>query len=295
MADATPCRRSAYVRTCSSPPWSPRHTYKRTREEYTQFLEEYIRQPSHLATDPNIPRHYFHFTLFTPDDLHICSQLLSSFPQPPQIRWNPWFLRDVCMSDIEVHTSIAHAKSPDGSRMLARCQEVGFKTSVHGAENGDCDEELLQECDYLVDLHHSAHQDRNWFWQHARPGIREDNMLTNPKYSTAKHDISALGLAGRTHFSVWSNTSGCFHGNYEWHCGGCGGKCKRGRCKVNPRPEREVPVWGRLPVKGSKDWRELTASDVCWRYQFQNNHGMTPGKYTSCRDDWSSVDTFSGD
>lgn len=294
MTDPAPRARVAYVRTCSTPPWSPQVSQSRARTDYTIFLETYVRQPLNLSTNPRIPRHRFHFTAFTEDDSHIFEQLIESFPLPPRIRPNLWFLKDVGSSDIEIHMPHTHAKTANGRKIIAQCQGYGFKTNVHGAENDDCDEEMLQDCDYVIDLHHSAHQDYNWFWQHARTGIREDNMLTNPKYNIGKHDISKHGLAGRIQFSVWSKTSGCFHGNYPWRCYGCGGKCKRGRCKVSPRPDRELPQWHRLPVKGSAEWKELTASDVCWRYQVQNNP-ETPSKYAHVRDDWSSIDTFSGD
>jgi hypothetical protein len=170
-------------------------------------------------------------------------------------------LLGVRSSDIEIHTSLAHAHSPLGPKTLSRCQAPAFTTKIHGATDIDCDEKLVKSSSYLIDLHHITNQGLTWFLQHSQPGLRENNMLTNPKYDVAKH-----GLVPRARFSVWSRNSGCFHGNYTWRCGGCGGKCKRGRCKVDPRPEMMVPEWLRLPRRGSVGWRELLAEESCKKY-----------------------------
>jgi hypothetical protein len=266
------------VRTISSPEWS----HKRTREEITRFVSEYIRQPNSLGTDIKTPRHRFQMTAFTEDDFHILELLFECFP-----RNNMYFLRGVEKLDIEIHMSDAHATTPTGRKILQRCQEEDLQTIIHGVKNDDCDEELLLECDYVIDLHNSTHQSDYWFWYHARPGIPEDNMLTNPKYDTEK---LKLGRWNRITYSAWTPSSGAYHGNGIWSCSGCGGKCKRGRCKVKPSTEEVSSARYKIPEKGSAEWRDFTAADVCRLYWNQS----TPGKSHE-RDDWSSIDTFSGD
>lgn len=61
----------------------------------------------------------------------------------------------------------------------------------------------------------------------------------------------------------------------------CGGKCKSGKCAVGPPADRKeeyersakekekekwVDEWVRLPEKGDKRWKELTAEEMCRRF-----------------------------
>ncbi|KAJ4320217.1 hypothetical protein N0V94_003481 [Neodidymelliopsis sp. IMI 364377] len=285
MSNPAPLPRIAYVRTISRPDWSPLRDYDDTR----RIMSHCIRQPDNLETDTTIPRHRFHFTAFTKDDSQILDHLFDAFPPPPRINTYPTFLSGIKQSDIEIHTSLAHAHSPLGRKTLSRCQALGFTTKTHGTTNTDCDEDLLESSAYLLDLHHLTSQGLTWFLQHAQPGVRESNLLSDPDY-----DVRKLEVAPRPRFSVWSRNSGCFHGNYTWRCGGCGGKCKRGRCRVSPRPERMVPEELRLPRRGSVQWRELSAEEVCRRYWAQCDPERV-GRYHCGVDDWGSVDTFSGD
>ncbi|KAF2627712.1 hypothetical protein BU25DRAFT_59089 [Macroventuria anomochaeta] len=294
MSKPAPRTRVAYFRTSST----PERGYEKTRKDRERFLETYVRQSQSLGINNDTPRHYFYFTVFTKDDQQILDILIDNFPSPPQTRPEIYrhLMWGVLKSDIHLHTSSAYAESANGRRTLQRCLASGFSPTVHDSSDIDCDNDLLEQCDYVIDINYLPYQDLNWFWQFARPGIRQDNMLSNPKYRVSQHDISKKGLAGRTKFSIWGHNSGCYHGNYDWGCRGCGGKCKRGRCKVNPQPERVVPETYRLPEKGSTDskWKDLTATDVLYRYRLQH-YPQAPGKWHKGRDDWGSVDTFSDD
>lgn len=105
MAEIMPFIRKAYIRTWSSIQWSHQHAFERTREDYASFLGEYVRQPNCFGTNPEIVRHQFHFTAFTKDDAHIFQELIESFSPLPRIRWNRSILKDVSVSDMEIHMS----------------------------------------------------------------------------------------------------------------------------------------------------------------------------------------------
>ena len=295
VSNAVMRTRIAYVRTSSTPD-------RMTMKDVERFLWTYVRQPQSiqqsqvLNLDTDTRRHSFYFTIFTKDDLQILDLLIENF-RPPRAQPNPYFMWGVIQSDIHFHTSLSNSQSQLGRRALQRCRDAGYEPTIHGSDNTDCDNELLDECDYVIDINYLPQFGGfDWFWNHVHPGIRQDNMLTNPKYDVGRHDISKRGLAGRTKFSIQGHNSGCYHGNYDWQCYGCGGKCKRGRCKVNPGKERIVPEAYRLPEKGSTnpEWKNLTAADVCYRYRLQH-WPEAPGKWHKGRDDWGSIDMFSGD
>ncbi|KAF1924852.1 uncharacterized protein M421DRAFT_424484 [Didymella exigua CBS 183.55] len=296
MSRTTPRTRVAYVRTSSTLP-SIYGNHQKTRDDHERFLHRYVRQSQSLGINVDTPRHCFHFTIFTKDDRHILDMLLDNFPTPaqPPSDQRRSFMWGVTASDIHLHTSSAYAESADGRKALQQCRDSGFSPTIHGSSDTDCDDRLLDLCDYVIDINYlNDLSGLDWFWNYARPGKPEDNMLSNPKYQLSKHDISRRGLAGRTKFSIWGQNSGCFHGNYEWSCYGCGGKCKRGRCKVNPGPEREVPESYKLPAKGSAEWGGLTANAVIRLWTLQH-WPEAPGKWHKGRDAWKSIDTFSGE
>jgi hypothetical protein len=270
-------------------PFLPRIAYIRTvlesdrdSEETTRFLQRFVRQPSNKQTSNGQPRHRFLFSAFNIVDAHILDICIADFATSTQTR--PFL--DVEKEDLELRMSSTFAASNAGKRVLGRCKTNGIRTKLCGDSDKECDELMLEESDYLIDgCLEFGYTD--WFFNHVQPGIPQDTMLTNPDYDVSRHDHS--GLHNRIEFSVWSRNSGCFHGNPEWRCGGCGGKCKRGRCRLNPPPDTPAPSYAKLPPCGSVQWRDLTAADICLLFWRQTRPGAHPD-----RDNWESIDTFSG-
>jgi hypothetical protein len=192
-------------------------------------------------------------------------------------------------SDLELRISETHASTGAGQRVLERCNAGGILVVVRGATDLECHDSMLEDCDYVID--DSAWGNQEWFWSTARTGVPQDNFLTNPSYDMSQHDASKMRLSRRYAGHGWNANSGCSHGNGGlWTCHGCGGKCKRGRCKINPPKESPVPEYLRLPDKGSVEWRELSADAACTRMRQQR----VPGRFDGI-DMYSSIDTFSGD
>jgi hypothetical protein len=149
---------------------------------------------------------------------------------------------------------------------------------------------MLQKADYIIDKWIEG-RSSSWYWNVARPGVKQDNILTNPNYNVSKHDASKTRLHDRYAGHAWTATSGGMHGNGgTYACAGCGGRCKRGKCKVGSLEDREVPEWCRLPKRGSLEWRNISAEDACERMRWQR----LP-RYSGFVDAYSSFDTFSAE
>jgi hypothetical protein len=270
-------------------PFLPRIAYIRTvlesdmDSEWTlRFLQRFVRQPSNKQTPNGRTRHRFLFSAFNATDANILDICTANFATSTQTR--PFL--NVEKEDLELRISTSFAASKAGKRVLGRCETNGIRTKLCGDSDKECDELMLEESDYLIDgCLEFGYTD--WFFDHVQLGIPQDTMLTNPDYDVSRHDHS--GLHNRIGFSIWSRNSGCFHGNPEWRCDGCGGKCKRRRCRLNPPPNTPAPLYARLPPRGSVQWRELTTADICLLFRRQTRPGAHPD-----RDDWGSIDTFSG-
>jgi hypothetical protein len=274
MSEIAPPSRIAYVRTVLEP--------DRDSEWTTRFLQQYVRQLSSKQIPTGRSRHLFLFSAFNAADANILDICIASFAPSTQTR--PFLYIE--KGDFELRISKSSAASNAGKKIIQRCKANGIRSKVCGDDDEECDRLMLEESDYLVEgcLEFGY---RDWFFDHAQPGVPQNSMLTNPNYNVKLHDHS--GLSSRIEFSVWSRNSGCFHGNPTWRCGGCGGKCKRGRCRVNPRPDIPAPSYTKLPPDGSVQWRDLTAADVCLLFRHQTRPGAHPD-----RDNWGSIDTFSG-
>ncbi|RMZ67514.1 peptidase A1 [Pyrenophora seminiperda CCB06] len=272
-----PTPRIAYIRTTSSPDWWP--------EAVRQTLVRYVKQEDPLAVPPR-PRHRFLFGASTAADASILDLFLLWLPPRP----NPnRYFRDLRKSDLEVRVSHERAETPDGRRLLSRCASEDVCVVVSGKDDDECTEQMLGECDYIIDEQTTIWDE--WFWNTARTGIPQDSMLTNPEYDVKQHDYSKHRLGNRYRGYAWRASSGGFHGNYDWICRGCGGKCKRGRCRTG---SYEPPVYANqrlLPDKGSREWLDLTANEVVHRYEFQ----MAVGAHVVQSELRTSIATFSGD
>jgi hypothetical protein len=269
--------RIAYIRTLTEP--------DKPYDQVYRFLEHYIAQKS-PTSPPSSPIHHFLFGSSTPFDAHILAIFLSNniIPSPyPQ-----GIFANLQRSDFSLHMSSARVATGAGRRVLEQCKAGGIAVVISGADDSSCDAHMLRESDYIIDPSIEAHA--HWFWHTSRPGIPQDSLLTNPAYDVSRHDASKKRLMKRYAGHGWRANSGCSHGNGAWVCRGCGGKCKRGMCKVNPAEEKEVPEWFRLPEKGSEEWRDLTAEEACWKMGFQS----FSGRY-AVRDEFRSIDTFSGE
>ncbi|CAO2658111.1 Nn.00g073710.m01.CDS01 [Neocucurbitaria sp. VM-36] len=204
-----------------------------------------------------------------------------------------WGFVNVQRSDFEVHIPRAYADTPEGHRLLDRCDDGGIQAVISGIDGHECDEILLRKCDYIIDTWTTmlADSTQYWYWNTVWAGKRQDNMLTNPKYDVSKHDVSKTRLQDRYSGYGWKHSSGGYHGNGNWQCRGCGGKCKRGRCRVMPGKEQLDLPDDRLPEKGSKEWLSLTVEDICERYRWQKASGKHVVENTFV----NSIDTFSSD
>jgi hypothetical protein len=273
-----PSTRIAYVRTTED----PNRSYERTR----CFLKTWMRQ-IHPSDPLDRPRHRFLFGALNACDAHILDIFLSDWILP-----SPYLngiFANIKRSDLELRISQSQASTSAGKRILERCAAGGIPVVVSGADDTECQESMLQDCSYIIDRW--CEQNIEWYWKTAWTGRPQSTVLTNPKYDMTKyHDYSKRRLMDRYASHGWTAHSGCTHGNGVWRCDSCGGKCKRGRCRVNPSEERKVAEWARLPARGSIEWRSLSADDVCRMVEFQRLFSQP-----SVKDLYSSIDTFSGD
>lgn len=275
MADSAPTLRLAYIRTVSDP--------HRSHEDTYAFLRDFVRQ-EHPDTWTARPKHRFLFGASNLFDSHILDVFISGIPAG--ISGN---FRTLQKSDLELRISRSHANTPAGTAILNCAKTGGIVARISGKDDDECEEIMLQQCDYLIDPQTTS-LDYVWYWNNARTGTPQDNMLTNSKYDVSKHDVSLTRLRDRYGSRGWTPSSGAFHGNMKWRCR-CGAMCKRGRCKVFPAEERDVPEYFKMPQEGSKGWAELTSNDVCDRFRWQKR------SRTYQVDDvlLKSIDTFSGE
>ena len=282
MAEFTPVPRVAYIRTLLEP--------DKPRNEMLYTLAVFARQKDPELLDGK-PKHHFLFSASNTSDRHILDILLSmKLPVDPSCTWG---FENLQRSDFEVHISENHAATPEGQKLLDRCNDGGIQAVISGIDDNECDEILLQKCDYIIDNWTTMLADptRAWYWNTVWAGKRQDNMLTNPKYDVSKYDVSKTRLRDRYNGYGWRHSSGCYHGNGDWQCRDCGGNCKRGRCRVNPGKEQLVLHDNGLPEKGSKEWLELSVEDICERYRWQK----ASRKHVVEDASFNSIDTFSGD
>jgi hypothetical protein len=270
-----PSIRLAYIRTVEEPDKPYDQTY--------QFLETFVKQ-RRLGDALNGPRHRFLFGASNTHDAHILEVFRTNHIVGRTSRYD-----DLQRSDLELRISESHAATGAGRRVIDRCDADGIRVVVSGATDSECEDGMLQDCDYVIDRW--AWDNYSWFWDTARSGVPQDTVLTNPKYDMSRHDVSKTRLGNRYASHGWNANSGCSHGNGgSWRCRDCGGKCKRGRCRINPPAEKLGRGRIMLPDKGSVEWRELTANDACMRMPRQRVSGRC-----DMNDMYSSIDTFSGD
>jgi hypothetical protein len=276
---ATP-QRVAYIRTLTEP--------EKRYEQVYSFLALYIRQktPEDLVSSPS---HRFIFGACNSFDAQILDIFLSDHIVPSKYLRGQFAIQ---RSDLELHLSSAHAATGAGRRILQRCSIGGIPTTISGTDDDECDAIMLQKSDYVIDRWiESDFESLSWFWNTARSGVPQDTLLTNPKYDMTRHDVSKTRLGRRYAQHGWNANSGCSHGNGGlWRCNGCGGKCKRGMCKIKPSEEEVVPEWTKLPEKGSEKWRDISSDEACWMM----SHQRLPGRVTG-KDEYCSIDTFSSD
>ena len=278
MAESEPAPRVAYIRTTSSPDWYP--------FDLQQTLVEFVKQEDPCMLPPRVrARHHFLFGACNASDARIL-HLFVGFLGPPRLHW---YFRHVQKTHLEVRVSRARAATSDGRRLLLRCAADEVRVVISGDDDDECNEIMLNECDYIIDEQTQFHRD--WFFKTARPGVPQDSMLTNPEYDVSRHDYSKHRLGERYAGRGWRASSGAFHGNHDWYCGGCGGKCKRGRCKVTSYERPNYANQRLLPEKGSREWADMSSGEVVSRYNFQ----MAFGKHIVQKELRTSIDTFSGD
>jgi hypothetical protein len=236
---------------------------------------------------PNVPRHRFLFGAANACDAHILDIFLSDWIIPSP--YANGIFANIQRSDLELRIPKSQAFTGAGKKKLERCAAGGIPIVISGADDSECEGSMLQDCDYVIDRW--CEQSFEWYWNTAWTGRPQNNVLTNPKYDMTKHhDYSKRRLLARYSSHGWTAHSGCSYGNGTWRCDACGGKCKRGRCRINPGEEREVVEWAQLPARGSIEWRNLSADDVCRMMEFQHLPNQPPAK-----DMYRSIDTFSGD
>jgi hypothetical protein len=275
----SPSPRIAYIRTTDEP--------DKGYDHIRYFLSTYMKQ--RRPDDPfGKPRHQYVFGALNACDTHILDIFLSDWIIPSPHLYGEF--ANIRRADLELHISISHAATGAGRRLRERCNNGGIDVVVSGADDADCEELMLQDCDYIIDRW--TRDDTPWYWETAWAGILQYNILTNSNYDMSRHhDYSKRRLLDRYAGYGWTATSGGMHGNGGYHaCVECGGKCKRKKCRINPGVERETAEWARLPAKGSSEWRSLSSEDACRMMQFQRLPSQPPAK-----DVYSSIDTFSGD
>ncbi|KAF2638204.1 hypothetical protein P280DRAFT_374179, partial [Massarina eburnea CBS 473.64] len=223
--------RTAYIRTVT-------HREKDLEQFYAN-LHSCIYQSSPEDLKKGAPRHRFLLGAASLEDSRVLDMLIADIeartPEDYTDAETKWHFRYMSRLDLEVHISRAHAATVAGEKLIRRCMDGGIQTIAIGANDEECDNTMLLKSDYLIDpitMYHCAvfhtHYSRN-----VRPGIAEDNMLTNDVYDMKQHDVSQYRLSRRYGSYSWRHPSGAFRscGPDEWRCRTCGGRCKRQRCK----------------------------------------------------------------
>ncbi|KAL6711111.1 hypothetical protein ACN47E_006986 [Coniothyrium glycines] len=278
--------RLAYIRTVHNP--------EDDRETVNHILQAFVKQdiadaPGCRDGSTSHMHHRFMFGASTISDAHILEILISTFNTPVDRRY--YGFRSLHALDLELHMSIPHAATSTGRTLLRRCEAVGFVAVVDGADDGECDEVMLGSCDYILDPWTTANP-RTYFWSTLRRGIPENHLFNNPKYHRSQHDASQWRLRDRYHGYGFRASSGAgWKGNFGWKCPGCGGRCKRDKCKDHLyKEDNDILCWYRLPKVGSQNWGQWTTNEVMSMYRTQK--GVQ--KYVD-ENLTSSVDTFSGE
>ncbi|KAF2123856.1 hypothetical protein P153DRAFT_361506 [Dothidotthia symphoricarpi CBS 119687] len=221
--DTPPTPRLAYIRTILEP--------DETRESIDSSLKMFVRQESSELSN-NRPKHHFLFGASNTSDSHILDIFLSNIPTN-HIYYAFRYLQKL---DLELRISYARAATGTGKNILQHCINGDIRVLISGKDDEECDEIMLQECDYIIDSRTTYLA--AWFWNSARPGVPQDSMLTNPDYNVNQHDVSSTRLRNRYNAYAWRPSSGGFHGNFrDWRCRKCDGKCKRGRCCPKEAPK----------------------------------------------------------
>lgn len=303
-----PSVRKGYIRTVSHP--------SQDAGQVSDLLNTYVRQTAPSALENGEPRHKFLLGAANSSDARIldallCRIALKSPPsdmleQCPGQGYPPDTFRGMHRSDVQLRISESRTATKQGRQLLQKCDDEGILTLISGGTDKECDEIMLEDSQYLIDFHtpqlfsdyflrfQHDHSRLSWF-DRARAGVPQDDVLTNPKYHA--WDASRWRLAERYAGHGWRAKSGLSKGNGPWRCSSCGGKCKRGRCKVlSPAYENSTKhsderddEWVTLPAWGDRRWAEMTASDLAAKFW----HGKRLGMQRDRR--WQSVDTFSSE
>lgn len=280
MAESTQALRLAYIRTTATP--------TKSREETYEFLRDHMRQQRPELWNSR-PKHRYVFGASNTFDENILDVLLETIPYDPNII----SFRDIQKSDLELRMSEARASTGPGQKILRRCTAGGIQAVVDGKDDDECDANMLEQCDYLIDVWTTYHY-LDWYWKYAWTGKVEDNMLTNPYYNVGQHDKSKTRLRDRYNGYAWRESSGGCHGTSktrEWRCSKCGAKCKRDQCKRYPFDELPIFKWTKMPERGSEEWKDLTANDVLEQLRMQKWSGRHIVEDLFSQ----SIDTFSGE
>ncbi|KAF2260267.1 hypothetical protein CC78DRAFT_620395 [Lojkania enalia] len=297
-------RRVGYIRMVGTP--------DRDEKSLWELIRYHVRQPSLKQLATGHQRHLFLFSAFTALDQNVLGLLLSSIQarEPsliaePIIEWPGMFrahptgtLSGVCRADLELRLPSPRAETKAGRKLLQQCRQNGIRTLISGDTDEECDNIMLEESHYLIDLRSLGLASNYYYWleKYAKPGIPQYNSLSSPEFKNP--DYSRLRLGKRYAAYGWLKSSGCSHGNGEWRCKNCGGKCKRGKCKVDVSPEQKKRIEERekdwqdrisLPEPGDKRWKDITSADLCERYRCR---GLTR---SGNMNRWVSIDTFSGE
>jgi hypothetical protein len=273
--------RIGYIRTISTP---------EKQEDVTfSFLTEYIRQES-PAILLHKPRQKFIFGATTICDTHILNIFLTT--QSAQGGGFRHF-NNLQTSDLELRISNERANTPSGAKIMRRCEAGGISVVIQGDNDEECNGMMLEQCDYVIDnwtTTGGSYSYPNWFWDTARAGMPQDNMLTNPKYDVSQHDVSKTRLRDRYAGHGWTAGSGGFHGNGgDWRCH-CGRKCKRGKCKFEPGDDLPNHSSIELPKRGNQEWYKLSAEDACRCVSARRSYWKNTDQH-----EFRSIDTFSGE
>lgn len=275
--------RTAYIRTFHNP--------KAHADNINWLSQTFVHQAL------NSPRHRFILGAATPVDETALTALLHA--SRPLSEWDPDHAAAhiqygssrplLQRSDLEVWISASRARSGDGTRLKTRMAEAGVEVRVAGEDDEQCDAEMLDAADYVIDdmaLGYAGGQRRYDWFRAVREGRSE--------VLEGKFDYSQVRLRARYGQHSWTQGSGNrrARGTTWYACTECGGRCKaRGTCKVTgkeipPRSGRWVETG--LPEDGDEKWRGLTAEEVIHRFVVDRIRGES-------EDVWHSVDTFAGE
>ncbi|KAF4456884.1 hypothetical protein F53441_1095 [Fusarium austroafricanum] len=245
------------------------------------------------------------------------------YSNPVDVYILDWFLRRVhegseflSLGDFEVFLSEAQIKDPANKDLLQRLQKEGvhvqvvkISTPVDYETDDRCDAVMLTESDYVIEtsLLRRSCQTLDVLYKdslrHGHPQRYNTKELSNQYYKSRL--TNKMGHTQKECMFPHGKSEGWKHNHMQawinYACPSCGKRCKRSKgCKTTGEDwakDERATAWSEgvdlsapRPPEFERDWRMLTAEDVCAYY---GRDPMASQRFRKWK--WRSIDTFSGE